>query len=191
MEKILKKLKYDLLIYRHIYLIYWVIILISIGFFLYGIIYFHSDWYLIFQGGIILFLFYIMIFRLHIERNDIIMKADTALILLIALEKGLKSRMTGLMVLENEFDVLRGKKDGIKLIHERLINSYITSIDEVLCSTKELGAIVNDFMVVKFSLPDTIPELKKLIADLKQETQKDQDDVKANIEKIDALAMKF
>ena len=119
------------------------------------------------------------------------MKADTALILLIALEKGLKSRMTGLMVLENEFDVLRGKNDGIKLIHERLINSYITSIDEVLCSTKELDAIVNDFMVVKFSLPDTIPELKKLIADLKVETQKDQDDVKANIEKIDALAMKF
>lgn len=191
MKKILKHLKYDLLLYRHIYLIYWILILVTVGFLVNAIINGHDLWYPILDGCLILFLLFILIFRLPIERSVIRRKSDAVIILLMGLEKGLKTRFTSLMVLENEFDVLGEKENGIQLIHERIINSYINSVDEALSSSNEIGEIIYDFLVIQFTLPDNLPDLQKIIKELKEKAEKDLVLVGKEIDKFNSLTEKF
>ena len=76
MEKDFKKLKLDLLAYRHIHLIYATIIALMIGILARAVINEHSNWYIALQFAIILSLVYILIFRLKNERTEIKVRSD-------------------------------------------------------------------------------------------------------------------
>jgi len=187
MEKKFKKLKFDLLLYRHIYLIYAIVIAISIGFLVNAVINGHKTWYLVFESAIVVLLIFIAIFRLPGERWNIKEKSDVFLISLKTLNASMKTRITKLMVLENEFDVLKEKKEGISLIQERILNIHVTTIDESFRAAQEIGAKFDE----AFMIPSSIPELYKFIQDMKKSAENEQSEITLMINKINELAEKF
>ena len=191
MEKDFKRLKFDLLVYRHIYLIYAVMIALLIGFLVNAIINKHEIWYVVIQSGIIIFLVYIAIFRLKLERLNIKLKADAFLFTLTSLEASMKTRIAKLLVLENEFDVLKKKENGVKLIQDRIANIHISSIEDGINTAINLGGKPNGAFVTSFSVPDTISELYELIKDMKSGAEKDKERITMMLETINELAKKF
>ena len=191
MEKDFKRLRFDLLVYRHIYVIYVIMIGLLIVLLANAIINKQEVWYIALQSAIILFLVYIFIFRLKNERNDIKMKSNIFLFTLTALKESMKSRSTKLLVLENEFDILKSKKDGVKLIQDRIANIHISTIEDGIKTAMELGGEPEGPFMTSFSLPDSIPELYKLIKDMKVRAEKDKKDITMMLEKINDYAKKF
>ena len=191
MEKDFKKLKCDLLLYRHIYAIYVIIIAISIGFFVNSIINKHAIWFPVLQGAIILFLLFIAIFRLSKERNEIKRRSDVFLLTLASLRESMKVQITKLMVLENEFDVLKEKAGAVGLIQDRLASIHIATIEEGVKTAQRLGGSNDKIFMTQFALPSTIPELYKHIKDMKVDAEKEKEEITMMFNKIDKLAKKF
>jgi len=191
MEKDFKNLKFYLLFYRHIYAIYVIIIAISIGFFVNSIINKHTIWFPVLQGAIILFLLFIAVFKLSKERNEIKRKSDVFLLTLASLRESMKVRITKLMVLENEFDVLKEKAGAVGLIQDRLASIHIATIEEGVKTAQRLGGSTDEIFMTQFALPSTIPELYKHIKDMKADAEKEKEEITMMFEKIDKLAKKF
>ena len=191
MEKDFKKLKRDLLVYRHIYAIYAILIALLVALLVNAIINKHETWYLVVQSGIIIFLVYISIFRLKKERLNIKLKSDAFILTLTSLEESMKSRIAKLLVLENEFDVLKEKKDGIKMIQDRIANIHISSIEDGINTALNLGGKPNGAFVTSFAVPDTILELNKLVKAMKSGAEKDKERITMMLETINKLAKKF
>ncbi len=191
MEKDFKSLKFDLLVYRHIYLIYAILIALLVALLVNAIINNHETWYLVIQSGIIIFLVYISIFRLKKERLNIKLKSDAFILTLTSLEESMKTRIAKLLVLENEFDVLKEKKDGIKMIQDRIANIHISSIEDGINTALSLGGKPNGAFVTSFTVPDTILELNKLVKAMKSGAEKDKERISRMIGIINQLAKKF
>lgn len=191
MEKDFKKLKRDLLVYRHIYAIYAILIALLVALLVNAIVNKHETWYLVVQSGIIIFLVYISIFRLKKERLNIKLKSDAFILTLTSLEESMKSRIAKLLVLENEFDVLKEKKDGIKMIQDRIANIHISSIEDGINTAINLGGKPNGAFVTCFAVPDTILELNKLVKAMKSGAEKDKERISRMIGIINQLAKKF
>lgn len=191
MEKDFKNLKFYLLFYRHIYAIYVIIIAISIGFFVNSIINKHTIWFPVLQGAIILFLLFIAVFKLSKERNEIKRKSDVFLLTLASLRESMKVRITKLMVLENEFDVLKEKAGAVGLIQDRLASIHIATIEEGVKTAQRLGGSTDEIFMTQFALPSTIPELYKHIKDMKADAEKEKEEITMMFNKIDKLAKKF
>jgi hypothetical protein len=191
MEKDFKSLKFDLLVYRHIYLIYAILIALLVALLVNAIINKHETWYLVIQSGIIIFLVYISIFRLRKERLNIKLKADAFLLTLTSLEASMKSRIAKLLVLENEFDILKEKENGVKLIQDRIANIHISSIEDGINTAINLGGEPNGAFITSFSVPDTISELYELVKDMKSGAEKDKERITMMLETINKLAKKF
>ena len=191
MEKDFKNLKFSLLFYRHIYAIYAIIIAISIGFFVNGIINKHETWYLVLQSVIIIFLIFIAIFKLPKERLEVKRKSDIFLLTLTSLRESMKTRITKLMVLENEFDVMKEKEGAIGLIQDRLVNIHIATIEEGIKTAQRLGGSTDEIFMTQFTLPSSIPELYKLIKDMMIGTKKEEKEITMMIDKINVLAKEF
>lgn len=191
MEKDFKNLKFYLLFYRHIYLIYAIIIAILIGFLVSAIINEHETWYVILQSALILFLIFIAVFKLPKERNEIKRKSDVFLLTLASLRESMKVRITKLMVLENEFDVLKEKAGAVGLIQDRLASIHIATIEEGVKTAQRLGGSTDEIFMTQFALPSTIPELYKHIKDMKADAEKEKEEITMMFNKIDKLAKKF
>jgi hypothetical protein len=191
MEKDFKKLKFDLLAYRHIYSIYVILIGVSIYF---AIVNFNKGvetWFVVFEAAVILFLIWIGVFSLPKERNAIKTKSDISLLTLMSLKDAMKTRITSLMVLENEFDVLKEKDDGLKLIQDRIANIHIATIDKGIETAIKLGGQPDSVLITQFSVPASFKELFKLIQDMKKAAEHDQNDITMKIKKIQTLYEKF
>lgn len=191
MEKDFKKLKFDLLAYRHIYSIY--VILIGVSFY-FAIVNFNKGvetWFVVFEAAVILFLIWIGFFRLPKERNAIKTKSDIFLLTLMSLKDAMKTRITSLMVLENEFDVLKEKDDGLKLIQDRIANIHIATIDKGIETAIKLGGQPDSVLITQFSVPSSFKELFKLVQDMKKAAEHDQNDITMKIKKIQTLYEKF
>ena len=191
MEKDFKNLKFYLLFYRHIYLIYAIIIVILSGFLVSAIINEHETWYVILQSALILFLIFIAVFKIPKERNEIKRKSDVFLLTLASLRESMKVRITKLMVLENEFDVLKEKAGAVGLIQDRLASIHIATIEEGVKTAQRLGGSTDEIFITQFTLPSTIPELYKHIKDMKADAEKEKEEITMMFEKIDKLAKKF
>jgi hypothetical protein len=191
MEKDFKRLKFDLLVYRHIYLIYAILIALLVALLVNTIINKHETWYLVIQSGIIIFLVYISIFRLRKERVNIKLKSDTFLLTLTSLRESMKTRIAKLLVLENEFDLLKEKENGVKIIQDRIASIHISSIEDGINTAINLGGRPNKAFVTSFAVPDTIPELSKLVKDMKSGAEKDKERMTMMIDTINKLAKKF
>ena len=191
MEKDFKCLKFDLLVYRHIYMIYMIIIGLLIVSLAKSIINEQDVWYITLQSTIILFLIYIFIFRLKNERNDIKMKSDIFLSTLSSLKESMKSRIENLIVLENKFDVLKGKENGVMLIQDRIVDIHISTIEDGIKTAINLGGEPPGPFMTNFSVPDTIPELYQLIKDMKFGAEKDKEEITMMVDTINKLAEKF
>ena len=187
MEKDFKKLKFDLLVYRHIYLIYAIIIALLIC----ALPNTHAVWCITLESAIIFYLAYVLIFRLKNERTEIKIRSDIFLLTLTSLKKSLRSRIANLLVLENEFDVLKEKKNGLELIKDRIAQIQISTIEDSINTAIELGGASPGPFMASFSVPGTIPELHQLIKDMKEGAEKDREDITIMFDKINELAKKF
>ena len=103
----------------------------------------------------------------------------------------MKTRIAKLLVLENEFDVLKKKENGVKLIQDRIANIHISSIEDGINTAINLGGKPNGAFVTSFSVPDTISELYELIKDMKSGAEKDKERITMMLETINELAKKF
>jgi hypothetical protein len=191
MKKDFEKLKFNLLLYRHIYAIYAVIIAVCVGLFIYAIHHLQPMWYLIFQGVIIIGLGIVAISRLAKERLSIETEAIIFLGVLTSLKEGLQSRITKLMVLENEFDVLKEKSDGVSLIQERLCNIQLSTISESIHYAEKICGKDSEAFITSFKLPSSLKELDKLIRDMRVGANKDMENVSMMYEKISKLFIAF
>ena len=191
MEKDFKKLKLNLLLYRHIYVIYAIIISIMTGFAVNSIIKMYPTWYIMIQISIIVLLIWIAIVKLPMERRNIRTKADIFLLIMDSIKQGLKSRVTNLIVLVHEFDDLKEKKDGIRIIQERIANIHISTIEESINAAVKLGGKMDEAFATSFSVPDTIQELERLILEMKDGAEKEQKEVAMMTEEIETLYDKF
>lgn len=191
MEKDFKKLKRDLLAYRHIYAIYAILI---IALFVLTVVEYNvktSSWAWALNAAILVFLLFVMIFRLPGERLDIKRKADCFLLTLKSLKEGNSERITKLLILENEFDILKNKDNGLRLIQERIANIHFESINKSIETARKLGGYSDEMFITSFSVPDTFEELNKIAAEMSKEAKEEQKAIEKMFNKINELASKF
>ncbi|MBQ9553887.1 hypothetical protein IJU97_02825 [bacterium] len=162
-KKDFKKIKRDLLFYRHSYLIYCVLLLVLI---LISYLYYRYDKTLIlfwFNLAVTFYIIYIFLFRLHKEKSDVRIKAYNFIETLTTLITTISKEQHGLIVLEQEFDEIEKKENAIDYLHKRFLSIFTSSINEGLEYARSLGVVFNRPFLTTFKMPDTLVGLREYL----------------------------
>jgi hypothetical protein len=190
MKKDFKLLKRDLVLYRHMYLIYVGLILGLLGIVTMTYVHDSIDWYFWLDLSLIAFLLWILCFKIHKERGEIKEKSEIFIKTLMTIQEAMKERKTRLLVLNTEFDELKNKENGVKLIQDRIAKIHFSSIERSIEFAIKNGGEPQPF-VSSIAVPDSISELKELVDDMLVGSEKESSEVSSILKEVKYLYERF
>lgn len=171
MERTFKSLKSDLVFYRHMYLVYAILLVCSLGFLISSLI--QNGFEFFFWINLVLTVVFCisLVYSLPIKRKEIKYRVERYLLDLHELGGIINKTLTSLHVLDADYDVYikRGELDKIK---EKLHDISITFLEDVNIFTEKTGLEFTPSVINTKNL-SSLAETRNCLDDTKEEIKKE------------------